>query len=837
MDSILQIDSYQPQTLEKKWQRTWEEEKLYRTDTADTARPKYYALSMFPYPSGRLHMGHVRNYTITDVIARFKTMNGFNVLHPMGWDSFGLPAENAATKHGIAPGKWTFENIAHMRDQLKSLGLSYDWDREIFTCREDYYRWTQWLFLELYKAGMAEQKTAPVNWCESCSTVLANEQVIEGRCWRCDNIVIQKDLKQWFFKITEYAQDLLDNLDHLPGWPEKVKLMQRNWIGRSEGSEITFSVAGHPDLGIPIYTTRPDTIFGVTYMVLAPEHDLVAQLTTPENRAAVDAYIAQVQTKKEIERSAADLEKSGVPLGSFAINPYTQEQVPIWIADYVLKQYGTGAVMAVPAHDERDHAFARKFSLPIRQVIQNAEGNADVESAAYVEDGVLVNSGPFTGMPSEEARKKITEYAVEKGFGRFEVKFRLRDWLVSRQRYWGVPIPVIYCEACGTNGSPKVIPVTDENLPVRLPEDVDLTVIGRSPLSTSVSFVQATCPECGGPARRETDTMDTFVCSSWYYLRFIDPHNAKAAFDSAKANRWMSVDQYVGGIEHAILHLLYARFINLFLSKRGYLDERNREPFLHLLTQGMVLKDGAKMSKSKGNTVDPDDVFNAYGADTARFFILSDSPPQNDFDWKDAGVEGCYKYLRRVWRLVVDNRSAVDLTLEAPAYDTLSGEARELYQLTHQTIAGITQDITQEFQFNTVISKIREFTNGLGKYTPAPSGKDAVFSVAVATLLKLLAPIAPHITEELWQKLGGEGSVHRQAWPEVDKAATVADTVEVVFQVNGKVRDKASVPMGTANAALEKMALDNERVQKFMEGKPPFKVIVVPNKLVNIVVK
>ncbi len=828
MDSLLQIESYEPQVIERKWQTQWDTDKQYQTDTADSSRPKYYALSMFPYPSGRLHMGHVRNYTITDVIARFKKMHGFNVLHPMGWDSFGLPAENAAIKSGIPPAKWTFENIDHMRAQLKSLGLSYDWDREVFTCREDYYKWTQWLFLLFYKAGLAYKKEAPVNWCETCATVLANEQVIDGLCWRCDTLVIRKNLSQWFFKITDYAERLLNNLDHLPGWPDRVKTMQRNWIGQSTGTEVDFAVDGHPDTTITIYTTRPDTIFGVTYMVLAPEHPLVDQLTTAEHKEAVEAYRQSARTKSEIERTSTDREKTGVPLGSFVINPFTQEKVPLWIADYVLLEYGTGAVMAVPGHDERDHAFAKAYQLPLRLVIQSPAFSVDIESQAYTEPGILVNSGQFNGLKSQEAKEHITQFAETNGFGRAKTQYRLRDWLVSRQRYWGAPIPMVYCPSC------DVVPVPESELPVRLPEDVDFSVTGRSPVSTSESFVNTSCPKCHGPATRETDTMDTFVCSSWYFLRFVDPLNEDRIFDSATVNHWMNVDQYVGGIEHAILHLLYARFFTMVLHDQGLINFL--EPFDNLLTQGMVLKDGAKMSKSKGNTVDPDTVFHQYGADTARFFILSDSPPQSDFDWKDAGVEGCYKFLRKTWRLVVDNQSALDVSLAEPNYRDLQGLQRDLYQLTHQTIQGVTTDLSQEFQFNTVISKVREFVNGISRYPVSTNTKDPVFSLAIKTLLILMAPLTPHLTEELWQKLGGSGSVHHQSWPSVNTEALVADSVEVVFQVNGKVREKATVPLNTEKGVLEKMALENDRVQKFMDGKTPLKVIVVPNKLVNIVV-
>lgn len=828
MESVLQFDNYQPQLIEEKWQSHWAETQAFKTDTSDTSKPKYYALSMFPYPSGRLHMGHVRNYTITDVIARFKKMNGFNVLHPMGWDSFGLPAENAAIKSQIAPGKWTFSNIDHMRQQLQALGLMYDWDREVFTCRQDYYRWTQWLFLLFYKAGLAYKKEAPVNWCEDCATVLANEQVIDGQCWRCDSLVIRKNLSQWFLKITDYADRLLTDIDQLTGWPERVKLMQKNWIGQSHGAEIRFGVANHPNITIPIYTTRPDTIFGVTYMVLAPEHPLVDTLTTPENAAAVAAYRDAARNKSEIERTATDKDKTGVPLGSFAINPYTQEHIPLWVSDYVLLEYGTGAVMAVPAHDERDFAFANTMGLPIKQVIQGVKDPVFVKLGAYTEPGILIDSGQFTGLSSEDGKRQITEFAERNGFGKGKVQYRLRDWLISRQRYWGAPIPIVYCETCG------VVAVPDEQLPVNLPEDVDFSVTGQSPVATSPTFAHTPCPTCGQPARRETDTMDTFMCSSWYYLRFVDAHNDQQVFDSNAVNHWMNVDQYVGGIEHAILHLLYSRFFTKVLHDQGLINFQ--EPFSNLLTQGMVLKDGSKMSKSKGNTVDPDEVFKAYGADTARFFILSDSPPQNDFDWKDAGVEGCYKFLRRLWRVVVDFKSAVDLNIDAPDYAQAEGPGRDLLQLTHQTIAGVSQDITQEFQFNTVISKLREFVNGLSKYEPSSTGTDPVWSFSIGVLLKLLAPIAPHISEELWQKLGGSGSVHAQAWPAADANALIADSVEVVFQVNGKVRDKAQVALNTDKAALEALAMASEKVQKFMEGAPPKKVIVVANKLVNIVV-
>jgi leucyl-tRNA synthetase len=824
MDPLLQSVGYVPQELETRWQTTWETQGLYQTP--DRAERPYYALSMFPYPSGRLHMGHVRNYTITDVIARFKRMQGYTVLHPMGWDSFGLPAENAAIQHGVHPAEWTFSNIDHMRTQLRQLGLAYDWSREVMTCREDYYRWTQWLFLYLFKQGLAYKKEAPVNWCEECHTVLANEQVIDGRCWRDNSLVTRKNLSQWFFKITAYADQLLESLPQLTGWPDRVKTMQRNWIGKSLGAELHFPVVGRKDLSIAVFTTRPDTVYGVTYMVLAPEHPLVAELTLPAQQAAVEAYQEQARRKSEIERTATDREKTGVPLGTEVMNPFTGQAVPLWIADYALADYGTGAVMAVPTHDERDYAFATTFNLPLKTVIQPADGPAP-DGAAFTEPGVLVNSGPFDGQPSEEAKAAIVAYAEQQGFGKAQTHFRLRDWLVSRQRYWGAPIPMVYCDTCGT------VPVPEDQLPVRLPEDVDFSVRGVSPVATSPTFVNTPCPTCGKTARRETDTMDTFVCSSWYYLRFADPHNTEKPFDPALINEWLPVNQYVGGIEHAILHLLYSRFFMKALADGGWVS--STEPFENLLTQGMVLKDGSKMSKSKGNIVDPTDVFQAYGADTARFFILSDSPPQADFDWKDAGVEGCFKFLNRIWRLVIEHRAHINpLAAPLPA-DQVTGPARDLNRLLNRAIQGVTEDIQTEFQFNTVISKLRELVNGLGKYTPEGT-PDPVFSVAVVSLLKLLAPIAPHMTEELWHQLGQTDSIHQQPWPEFDPAALAADVATVVVQINGKVRDRFEVPAGLPKDELQRIALERPKVQGYVNDQPLKKVIVVPDKLVNLVV-
>jgi leucyl-tRNA synthetase len=849
--SILQFETYQPQQLEAHWQAQWEQTGLYTTPQAIEGKPNYYALSMFPYPSGKLHMGHVRNYTITDVIARVRRMQGFNVLHPMGWDSFGLPAENAAIQRNVPPGDWTFSNVAVMRNQLKQLGLAVDWQREIMTCHPDYYRWTQWLFLFLYERGLAYKKEAPVNWCSQCNTVLANEQVVDGACWRHpDEVVTKKNLNQWFFKITDYADKLLDNLDTLTGWPDRVKTMQRNWIGRSEGTLLRFAVSDAPETIIEVFTTRPDTVYGVTYLVLAPEHPLVGSLTAPSQQAAVVAYQAATALKTDIERSATDKPKTGVPLGRSVVNPFTGQVVPLWIADYALAEYGTGAVMAVPAHDARDWQFAKTYALPIVQVIapatsddttSNTSPAVDVQQAVFDAPGVLMNTGPFTGQASQPAKQAITDFAEQHGFGKQQVNFRLRDWLVSRQRYWGAPIPIVYCDDCGT------VPIPLDQLPVLLPTDVDFTVSGQSPMATSASFATTPCPKCGKPAHRELDTMDTFVCSSWYYLRYVNPADTTQPFGGEHTAQWLPVDQYVGGIEHAILHLLYSRFFMMALADGGLTGGVN-EPFKNLLTQGMVLKDGGKMSKSRGNVVDPDDIFSAYGADTARFFILSDSPPQVDFDWKDTAVEGCHKFLNKVWRVITTLPPAqLDLAAVTTVLPMtgLTPQAKALYQATHKAIEGITQDITEAFQFNTVISKLREFLTALAKYTPVPLTEDEtpaidpVLSHAVRHMLLLLAPITPHITEALWHRLNPQAtqSIHAQAWPQVDPLALVDDTVEIVFQVNGKLRDRVQVANHTPAAQLEAMANASERVQAFVAGKTVVKCVVVPNKLVNIVVK
>lgn len=833
-------ESYFPQEIEKKWQGIWEETRAFKTlDESD--KPKYYALSMFPYPSGKLHMGHVRNYTITDVIARFKKANGFNVLHPIGWDSFGLPAENAAMKHNADPETWTDENIAYMTKQLKMLGLSYDWDREVTTCKPDYYKWTQWLFLQLYKKGLVYKKEAAVNWCNECGTVLANEQVIDGKCWRCDSVVEKKYLSQWFIKITEYADVLLEDLDKLPGWGDNVKTMQANWIGKSKGAIFKFPVVDAPngeEMYVPVYTTRPDTVFGITYLVVAPEYKDIEKLTTAENKDAVEEYRANARKMTEIERLSTDRVKTGVPLGTHCRNPFNGEIFPLWTADYALVEYGTGAVMAVPTHDERDFDFAKKYNMPMKVVIEPStphpnplpQGAREL-TEAYTEPGVLVNSGEFNGMKNNEAKKAITKWAVDKGFGEFKTQYRLRDWLISRQRYWGAPIPVVYCDKCG------IQPVPEDQLPVMLPKDVDFSVAGKSPITTSKTFKDTVCPVCGGHAVRETDTMDTFVCSSWYYLRYADANNSEKCFDRDTVNHWLPVDQYVGGIEHAILHLLYSRFFTKALRDCGLLDFD--EPFKNLLTQGMVLKDGAKMSKSKGNTVDPDEIFENYGADTARLFILSDSPPARDFDWSDAGVEGCYKFLNRVWRLISTN--AQNITLDYKLNFPLEKSNDDLVRTVHIAIKGITNDIANDFQFNTVISKYRELTNAIydwqSKKSELNEEDKQVLSFAIVSLMKLMSPVAVHLTEEAWHELGGEGSIHEQPWCKWDENLAKSSSITLVVQVNGKVKDKIEVDAGLSQDEMKQVALNSEKIKAQTDGKTIVKTIVVPGKLVNIVVK
>ncbi|MCI5836789.1 MAG: leucine--tRNA ligase [Veillonellaceae bacterium] len=816
-------EKYIPAEIEAKWQERWFAENTFKT-VADETKEKYYVLEMFPYPSGNLHMGHVRNYAIGDVLARFKTMTGYNVLHPMGWDAFGMPAENAAIQRNIHPADWTYSNIENMKKQQKQLGLSYDWGREVATCREDYYRWTQELFLLFLERGLAYKKEAKVNWCEQCRTVLANEQVIEGRCWRCDSQVVKKNLSQWFFKITDYADRLLEDLDLLSGWPERVKTMQQNWIGRSEGTEFCFAVKDFPAETIDVYTTRVDTVYGVSYVVLAPEHPLVERLLMKSDRAdEVRAFVDSVRNLNEIDRTGENVEKVGVFTGTYAIHPLTGREVPIWVANYVLYEYGTGAVMGVPAHDDRDYLFAHKYGLPRPVVIRPSAGEAPVD-AAFTEDGVLIDSGDHTELSSAEAREAITREFTERGIGAKRVNYRLRDWLVSRQRYWGTPIPVIYCPDCG------IVPVPKEDLPVRLPEDVQFESQATSPLETNAEFYHTTCPRCGKAARRETDTMDTFIDSSWYYLRYCDANNDKQAFAKDKADYWMAVDQYIGGIEHAILHLLYARFFMKVLRDAGMATAS--EPFERLLTQGMVLKDGGKMSKSKGNVVSPEEIVKKYGADTARLFILFAAPPERDLEWSDRGVEGAYRFLNRVWRIV-------DRYLAMPvAARELQPAETDLRRVLHRAVDKVTHDLDGRFNFNTAISMIMELVNAMHAYADARTDIEAGFrDELLRDLLIMLAPFTPHITEELWQAIGApESSVHAAAWPQVDEAALAVATLEIAVQVNGRVRDTLTLAVDAPASEAEAAALALPRVQEFTAGKTVRKVIVVPNKIVNIVV-
>jgi len=826
-------EKYNFQEVERKWRARWASEDLYAVpDFSD--RPKYYCLEMFPYPSGKLHMGHVRNYSIGDVVARFKTMEGYNVLHPMGWDAFGLPAENAAIKHGgIHPADWTMDNIKNMREQLKQLGISYDWNREIATCHPEYYRWTQWLFLQLFHKGLAYKKRAAVNWCPDCATVLANEQVKDGCCERCKAPVEKRELNQWFFKITDYAERLLKDLDLLGGWPDKVKTMQENWIGRSEGTEIDFKVDGRDEV-ITVFTTRPDTIFGVTYMVLAPEHPLVEKLVAGTGREAeIKEFVRKVQNLSEIDRTSTEIEKVGLPTGAYCINPMTGEKVPVLIGNYVLLEYGTGCVMGVAAHDQRDFEFAKKYNFPVRVVIQppGVELDPATMEAAYEEEGVLVNSGQFNGLPNTEAIKAITAYLEQKGCGRFRVNYRLRDWLISRQRYWGAPIPIVYCEKCET------VPVPEADLPVLLPREVEFRPTGQSPLADCPDFVNTVCPSCGGPARRETDTMDTFMCSSWYFYRYTSPREKGGPWDKAKVDKWLPVDQYIGGVEHAILHLLYSRFFTKVLYDMGLVSVE--EPFTNLLTQGMVLKDGAKMSKSKGNVVSPEDIVARYGADTARLFILFAAPPERDLEWSDQGVEGCFRFLNRVWRLVAPLADTLKSTPAVVPGVKLVGANREMHRITHSTIKKVTEDIGARFNFNTAVSAIMELVNALYQYKELPeTDRDpGVLREAVDAMLLLLAPFAPHITEEIWEATGHEGSIHRQPWPAYDPLAVKEDEITVVVQLNGKVRERLLVPAGLPAGELQDMVLKEPRVQRLIEGKKVVKVIPVLDKLVNIVIK
>ncbi len=848
-------ERYNPKAVESSWQKFWQEKKSFKV-SEDPAKKKYYLLEMFPYPSGRIHMGHVRNYSIGDVVARFKRLQGFNVLHPMGWDAFGMPAENAAIQHGTHPAKWTYENIDNMRSQLKKMGLSYDWDREFATCDVDYYKWEQLVFLKMFERGLAYKKTSAVNWCPDCQTVLANEQVEDNCCWRCDSEVVQKELDQWFFKITDYAQELLDWTERLEGWPEPVLAMQRNWIGRSTGCEIEFPIE-HSLNKIRVFTTRQDTLFGATFMSLAPEHPLALELATDERRAEVEAFIARVRRQDKARRTSEDFEKEGVFTGSYCINPVTRQKMPVYLGNFVLMDYGTGAVMAVPTHDQRDFEFARKYRLPLTVVIQ-PEGDVltpDTMSEAWTGPGTLVNSGQFDGLANDEAKERIADFLETEGIGRKTINYRLRDWGVSRQRYWGTPIPIIYCDVCGT------VPVPEKDLPVVLPTDVAFTGEGGSPLAKSGAFVTVTCPQCGEASRRETDTFDTFVESSWYFARYACPDFPSGPVDRQAVEYWLPVDQYIGGIEHAVMHLLYARFFTKVLRDLGMM--KVDEPFTNLLTQGMVCKetwscpkhgwlfpeelvDGRcvkcqgeavvgrteKMSKSKKNVIDPDGLIDRYGADTARLFSLFAAPPEKDLEWNEQGVEGCYRFLNRVWRAVFDN---LELLRGQQAPVDSQGEARALRRITHRTIKKVTEDIDGRFHFNTAIAAIMELVNAIYAFDQKKDNP-RVLREALEAVVRLLAPFVPHIAEELWSHLGHQQDLLQTGWPAWDESALVEDEKLIVVQVNGKVRGKVTVPADADEQVVREAAMNDPNVARSLEGKTVRKVIVVPGRLVNVVV-
>jgi leucyl-tRNA synthetase len=826
---------YNPETIEIKWQTRWETEKPFRVgETSD--QKKYYLLEMFPYPSGKIHMGHVRNYSIGDVVARYKRMRGYNVLHPMGWDAFGMPAENAALARGIHPARWTKDNIKAMRVQLKRLGFSYDWDRELATCDPSYYRWEQLFFLKMWEQGLVVRKKSLVNWCGRCQTVLANEQVVgDGRCWRCDQVVSSKELEQWFFRITRYAEELLAGCEHLPGWPEKVLVMQRNWIGKSEGAEIDFPLENGFG-ALSVFTTRPDTLYGATFMSLAPEHPRIRELIrgTPRESAVLD-FIGRVQAQDPAQRLEADLVKEGIFTGAYCRNPLTEERMPIFAANFVVWGYGTGAVMAVPTHDQRDFEFARQYGLPLRVVVQPSAGpplTAESMSAAFEGPGILVHSGPFSGQESQAGKEAITRQLEELGLGRRKVQYRLRDWGVSRQRYWGAPIPMVYCERCG------VVPVPEAELPVVLPLEAQIPPSGGSPLPQHPDFVQTPCPKCQGPGRRETDTMDTFVESSWYFERYACPDYDQGPLDRERVGYWMPVDQYIGGIEHAVLHLLYSRFFTKVLRDLGWVTVA--EPFTNLLTQGMVIKDGSKMSKSKGNVVDPDALIRQYGADTVRLFCLFAAPPERDLEWSDQGVEGSYRFLNRVWNLVLENLEYLPAPAAIPDPTALDGENRSLYIKLNQTVKKVTEDIEDRFHFNTAISAIMELVNALylfrGEGLKDPRRR-SVFAQTLETLLVLLSPMVPHLSEELWEILGRKNSAQDQPWPSWDPGALSEENRVLVVQVNGKVRSRLTARVSAPEEEIRQQALADPRVQEWLQGKEIVKMVVVRNKLVNIVIR
>ena len=832
------MSEYNFKSIEVKWQSYWEENKSFKAER-DSSKKKYYLLEMFPYPSGRIHMGHVRNYGIGDAIARFMRMKGFNVLHPIGWDAFGLPAENAAIQNNTHPAQWTEDNIAAMQVQLRRLGLSYDWDREIATCRPEYYRWNQWCFLKFYEKGLVYRKKSQVNWCNTCNTVLANEQVIDGCCWRCDGEAEDRFQEGWFFKITDYADRLLDGCRQLSGkWPEQVLAMQSNWIGKSYGAEVNFKIKEKNEV-IKVFTTRPDTLYGATFMVLAPEHPLVRKLSLgTEQEIAVEKFVNKAKQEDKVTRTSETGEKNGVFTGAYAVNPLTGEDIPVWCANFVLMDYGTGAIMSVPAHDQRDLDFARKYDLPVRMVIQPVEGPLDESNMidAFSANGVMVNSGSFNGLFSDEAKSKVCEYLEGAKIGKASVNFRLRDWGVSRQRYWGTPIPIIHCDECG------LIPVPEDQLPIQLPLDVDLGNRGQSPLTTLAEFYKTQCPECGKLARRETDTLDTFVCSSWYFNRYTSPDNNQVAFNSDDLDYWMPVDQYIGGIEHAILHLLYSRFFHLVFKDLGFI--KSDEPFDRLLTQGMVIKDGAKMSKSKGNVVDPDEIIQNYGADTARLFILFAAPPAKDLEWNSQGVEGCYRFLKRVWRIFDDFLSDIKEAGSIPkGYETSSKELRELRRITHVTIGRVTDDIQTRMQFNTAIAAVMEFVNHLYAFRDNwflkdnSDGARAIVRESFDTLILLLSPFAPHIAEEMWSLLGHKTSIVQVEWPVFNKDFTTTEKLLIVVQLNGKVRQRITVSSSSSQEDIKSLALNDSKIKEQIKGQEIKKVIVVPGKLVNIVVR
>ncbi|MDY6854131.1 MAG: leucine--tRNA ligase [Thermodesulfobacteriota bacterium] len=823
---------YNPKKIEDRWQKFWEDKKLFSV-TEDSDKKKYYLLEMFPYPSGKIHMGHVRNYSIGDVIARYKIMQGYNVLHPMGWDAFGMPAENAAIQNKTHPAKWTYSNIDYMRKQLKRMGLSYDWEREIASCHPKYYKWNQWFFLKMYDMGLAYRKKSFVNWCESCKTVLANEQVEAGLCWRCSTEVTQKELEQWFLKITAYAEELLKGCDTLSsGWPEKVLTMQKNWIGKSHGALVDFPVADSDHI-ISIFTTRQDTLYGATFMSLAPEHPLSKELCeVTDYKKEVSDFISTVCKEDKIRRSAEEAEKKGVFTGRYAINPMTNEKIPIWIANFVLMEYGTGAVMAVPAHDQRDLDFARKYNIPVKVVIHPYDCTLDeyTMTEAYEEQGYLINSGQFNQINSNEALDKIGKHLEEKGIGKRTVNYRIRDWGVSRQRYWGTPIPMIHCDKCG------IVPVPYEQLPVILPLDIEIKEDGRSPLPETESFLITDCPQCKNKARRETDTLDTFICSSWYFDRYTCPRYDEGPLDKMAVNYWMPVDQYIGGIEHAILHLLYSRFFTMVLRDIGLLE--TAEPYDSLLTQGMVIKDGAKMAKSKGNVVDPNDIIDKYGADTTRLFILFTSPPERDLDWSDQGVEGAFRFLNRVWRMVEGN---IEKIWDVPAYtgeEVISDDLKKLNRKNHQTIKKVTEDIEERFHFNTAISAVMELVNSIYQFDAEKQNDTVSLSVlrgAIENVILLLSPIIPHICEELWERLGGKESIIKTPWPAYDEDLIKEDEIIIVVQINGKLRSRITVSLSRSEEDIKEKALDSDRVKELLAEKEIKKIIYVPNKLINIV--